>query len=214
MPKDNYQWEAAFVAFCAGAPIDEISAIFEIPLSTLQSKMTSAGWNGLRGKLPLVTMEQWNPSALAENRAAAESALPARINAKLEAIEANRQENLKVFTALRDHLIENLRDLQAGKLVVERIFHNKGMITRAEAAPGPSDWVNISTYARTIADGTYRALGDFQGQEKMGQDAAAGTATAPQPSITIILPGAIAQPRQERQVIDLTDLTPPAAPNE
>ena len=83
-----------------------------------------------------------------------------------------------------------------------------------EVEPGPGDWVNIATYLRTISEGTYRALGDFQSQEKPGQDAPAGAAGPATPAITIILPGAIALPRQERsvneernkgQVIDLRD---------
>src|ERR1035441_6862127 len=76
----------------------------------------------------------------------------------------------------------------------------------------PADWVNIATYAQTVAQGTYRALGDFQAQDKPGQDAAGGQAQAPQgPAITIILPSVVALPRSQRglptanegQVIDL-----------
>jgi hypothetical protein len=84
------------------------------------------------------------------------------------------------------------------------------MVVRADVDPGIVDRVNLATYAQTIAQGTYRALGDFQGQEKAGQDAGAGAAVPPGPAITIILPSPIAAPRNEReitgQVIDITSL--------
>jgi hypothetical protein len=111
--------------------------------------------------------------------------------------------------------LEQVQALKSGELRVERLFNGKLGILRAETAPTTGDWVNIATYARTIADGTYRALGDFQGQDKPGSDAPAGTVNAAQPSITIILPAAIAVPRAERQITEakqgqVIDLTPVA----
>lgn len=214
--KREYTWQAAFVAFCNGVPLDEVSTIFGIPMDTLKEKMASDGWRALRAKLPLVTTSDG-----AMTVTDGDSALPANVATKMKLIEANRMENLKVFAELREHLVEKVRGLRDGTLMVHRQWHNKGLVTEADAPPGPGDWVNIATYARTIADGTYRALGDFQAQEKPGQDAPAGTVNAPQPAITIILPGAIAQPRDQRQihdasqgqVIDLRPVTADSAPS-
>lgn len=197
LSKGIYAWQAAFVAFCNGAPEDEIAHIFSIPMETLKARMNAEGWAKLRTKLPLATVHG--------------ESLPAKTEAKLKLIEQNRAENLRVFAELRDDLLEVVAKLRSGELKLEKQFHNKGSVVRADVDPSIVDRVNLATYAQTIANGTYRALGDFQGQEKPGQDAAAGSAAPSGPAITIILPGAIATPRQQRpedsQVIDLTPLT-------
>lgn len=196
-------WQAAFVAFCNGAPEDEIAQIFSIPADTLAERMRKENWRKLR--------EDVQVNAIAQAR----NTLPDRIEAKLKLIQANREENLKVFATLREHLIESVRALAERRLKLQKHWKGKfDQVITAEVDPGPGDWVNIATYARTIAEGTYRALGDFQAQEKPGSDAPAGAQAPSAPAITIILPGAIAQPRSERrledgkagQVIDLTPL--------
>jgi hypothetical protein len=205
----NYSWQAAFVAFCNGVPAEEIGQVYAIPAETLKQRMARENWNMLRGKMPLATLSD-NPLALAQRS----PGLPAELEAKFKLIEENRLENLKVFTTLRDDLIEILAKLRKGDLKLEKQFHNRGSVVRADVDPGIVDRVNLATYAQTIANGTYRALGDFQGQEKVGQDAAAGTAAPSGPAITIILPGVVAVPRNQRgadnakaaQVIDLTPL--------
>lgn len=187
-----YNWEAAFVAYCNGAPEDEISQLFDIPLTSLRKRMARDGWAGLRNKLPL---------------AQDKLPLPAKVNAKLEAIEENRRVNLDAFVKLREHAVEMVTALRDGRLKVQKQFHNKGLVVTTEAAPGPGDWLNIATYLRMISEGTYRALGDFQAQEKSGQDTGAAAVPAA-PAITIILPHAIAAPREKRvsegHVIDLS----------
>lgn len=199
-------WQAMFVAYCNGVPEDEIALVFNVPLMTLKKRMSHECWATLREKLPLVT------NGAGEGRS---TAIAPTTNAKLKLIEENRLENLKVFTSLRDDLLDVLAKLRSGDLKLEKQFHNRGMVVRADVDPTIVDRVNLATYAQTIANGTYRALGDFQGQEKPGQDAAAGTAAPSGPAITIILPGAIGAPREQREmktaksseVIDLTPLT-------
>lgn len=210
MTNPSYPWQAAFVAYCNAAPLEEISAIFEIPLDTLTTKAGDEGWKGLRNKLALIT----NPSNNAAVSQVESGGLSVEVASKLKLVAENRIDNLKVFVKLREHLVESVKALADGTLEIERVFNGKLGIVTHRGKAGPADWVNISTYARTVADGTYRALGDFQGGKNEGQDAAAGTLQPPAPSITIILPAAIARPRQEReihdakqsQVIDLTDV--------
>lgn len=198
-------WQAAYTAFCCGAPQDEISQIFSIPFETLTKRMQAENWAALRAKLPLATTSTGNGAV----------ALPAKTEAKLALIAENRTENLKAFAKLRDHAVKMVDALADGTLKLEKQFNNPkaGTVTRVEVEPGPADWLNIATYLRTIADGTYRALGDFQAQEKPGSDALAGATTPSGPAITIILPLAIAQPREMREckgeVIDLQPVTAP-----
>ena len=198
-----YQWQAAFVAYCNGVPEDEICAVFSIPDATLRERMRTEQWSQLRTKMPLVT--------IGENASGAPMQLAPQMEAKFALIQENRTANLKVFAELREHLVEMVTALRTKALKFEKQFHNKGMVVRADVEPSAADWVNIATYARTVADGTYRALGDFQGQEKASQDAGANPQTPVAPAITIILPAAIAQPRSLRsageQVIDLTTVT-------
>lgn len=203
-----YHWQAAFVAFCNGVPEDEIAAAFCIPYDKLKQRMSEECWSGLREKLPIATVPQAGAVATGEA-----PGLPARVNARLKMVEENRAENLRGFAKLREHALEMITAMQEKRLMLKKHFFaaKAGQVVEKEVEPGPGDWVNVATYLRTIADGTYRALGDFQGQEKPGQDASAG-ATMPQaPAITIILPGAIATPRSaepnQAQVIDLRTLT-------
>lgn len=139
-----------------------------------------------------------------------ESALPAPMKAKLELIRRNREVNYKVACELRDDLLEVVAKLRSGELTLEKQWHNKGAVTRAEVEPSIVDRVNLATYARTVADLSYRALGDMAMGEKAASDAGAGTGAGAPPPITIILPGAIAGPRERQarkaQVIDLQPL--------
>lgn len=208
-PAKVYQWQAAFVAFVGGAPTDEISQVFEIPAETLKRRMELENWAKLRDSVMVQVASQVNTN------------LPERVEAKLKLIEDNRKANLEIFAKLREHLLEEVNALRDGRLKLEKHWNFKGMVVTKEVNPGPGDWVNIATYARTIAEGTYRALGDFAAQEKPGSDAPAGAGAPQPPAITIILPGAIAQPREQRavtdakagQVIDLRPLAEePAAP--
>lgn len=200
-PSKTYNWAAMFVAFCHNCPAEEIAQIYGVELPTLQQRISREGWAALREK-----------SLITATDLQAMIASPSAGLLKLRIIEENRLENLKVFTKLREHLVEVVAKLRNGTLKMEKLFHNAkgGFVLREEVEPSPGDFVNIATYARTISDGTYRALGDFQAQEKAEQDAPAGQAAAP--SITIILPAVISAPRDQRnitevksQVIDLRD---------
>lgn len=199
-------WQVAFVAYCNGMSIDEIAASLSLSVDSLKHKIADERWADLRTKLPLATMQDNGVSKPVE------SALAPETKARLDLLFANRKKNYEVFARLRDHLAEQVEALASGKAKVLKLFFSAklGMVVEKEVVPGPGDWVNIATYARTVSEGTYRALGDFAAQEKPGQDAAAGATNAPAPAITIIIPTAIAEPRQERQskgqVIDVQAL--------
>ena len=195
-------WVAVFSAYCQGTPIEELAQIFDLEIKTVQARIYEQGWANLRATLPLgeTSRDDRQMTSVAQ--------------IKMLAIQHNRDQNLKLWAALRDDAVDIIGKLVKKELTLERQWHSKGMITRADVDPTLNDRVALATYVRTIADGTYRALGDFQAQEKPGQDAIGGQATAGVPSITIILPQVIAQPREQRagggggtpQVIDLREL--------
>jgi hypothetical protein len=192
-------WAGAFTSFCQGVPVDEIATMFDIELATLQSKIYQEHWAQLRATLPLGDTLKRDTEMTA----------PGQI--KMLAMQANREKNLEAWVKLRDHAVEFIDRLRAGTLKMEKSWNNKGFVVTHETEPTTGDLVNIATYLRTISDGTYRALGDFQAQEKPGQDGPAGTA-AQAPAITIILPNVIAAPRDQRggadTIIDLSHVKP------
>jgi hypothetical protein len=193
--KRTANFAGAFTSFCRGAPLEEIAQIFDIELSVLIDRVSREHWAALRASLPL-----------GENlKSTTEMASTTEI--KLAAIQANREANLRGWAKLREHAIEVIDSLRAGTLEMEKVFNSKLGVVRATVKPGPGDWLNIASYFRTLSDGTYRALGDFQSQDKPGQDIV-GSAASQAPSITIILPNVIAQPRTgpddaANQIIDL-----------
>lgn len=185
----TYNWPAAFTAFCAGTPLDEIAHVFGIEPATLDSHIRNERWAKLRDSIPQAMVH-------AEDR-------PSLELVKLEKMAKNREKNLAVWIELREHLLETVAKLRKGELKIERLFHNRGTIVRDETEPTTGDLVNIANYAKTIADGTYRALGDFQAQDKVAQDNTVSGTAAAAPAITIILPGVISAPREQRGVTEV-----------
>src|SRR6185437_3602701 len=177
-----YLYTPAFVAYCGGTPDEEIAAEFKIPLKSLQAKMRQEGWRALANRMAGRFNPDVNPSEETLNR-----------------IEANRARNFEAAAKLREHLFEIIAALGAGTLRIKKQFQRKGQIIEYDVLPGPGDWLNIATYARTIADMTYRALGDHAANGGYKADASAGN-PPPAPPITIVLPNAISRPRDERSL--------------
>jgi hypothetical protein len=200
LAKSPKNWAGAFTSFCQGAPFEEIAQIFEIELTTLTDHAQRERWVALRATLPLGTAP------------AVDKEMTSVTQIKLAAIQANRDANLKAWAKLRDDAIDIIDRLRAGKLKVQKQWHNRGLVTEAEAEVSLADRVNLATYLRTVSEGTYRALGDMSAQEKPGQDQPGGSAPNA-PAITIILPMVIAAPRDQREkdtVIDLRDTATPS----
>ena len=193
MTKQPTSWPAVFTAYCNGAPADELAQIFDLELSSVTNKIKTERWAALRANLPLgETLKS-------------DSEMRGISEIRLAAIQANRDKNLAAWSLLRGHVISVIEKLAAGTLKMEKVFNGKTGITRVEDLdPTTGDLVNIATALRTATDGTYRAIGDFQAQDKPGQDGSVN-GQPPPPSITIILPSVISQPRDSSpsQVIDL-----------
>jgi len=101
---------------------------------------------------------------------------------------------------MREHLFEMIAALNAGTLRIKKQFQHQGKIVEYEAEPSILDRLNLATYARTVTDMTYRALGDHVANGGYKADASPGTPPTA-PSVTIVLPAAIAKPRQEREAV-------------
>lgn len=214
MGKQNFNWAAAFVAYVNNHPLQEISDGFGIPLVSLENRAKAERWQALRNELPLGTNEPLtaapglttglvgpaDPFHQGKGILVPEG-LPIAIQKKLEALMANRQLNYGQADKMRLYLDQIIEKLLSGELQMEQIFHNKGLIVRTTRMVSPADLVNIATFARTIHDMTYKALGDTTAQTEKGQDGPAGHSTTP-PQIIINLPSAIAQPRQQAQLLE------------
>ena len=175
-----YNYTSAFVAFCKGAPAEEISIELNIPIGSLKSKMRQEGWKSLADSL------------LGQN-----GPVPGNAGEALARIEANRAKNFEAAAKLRDELGKIIDQLLAGTLRIQKRFHYKGGIVECEAQPSLADLVQLATYARMVHDMTYRALGDIGANGGHKADVTAGT-QPPACPITIVLPEAISMPRTER----------------
>ena len=185
-----YAYTPAFVAFCYGSPIEEISKEFNIPIKSLMAKIRQESWRSLAERLARRIMPETAPH-----------------DSILDKIEANRAKNYEIAAELREHLVTIVNALRIGALRIKKRFQRKGQVIEHEVEPGPADWLAIATYLRTVTDMTYRALGDHEGNGGYKADASPGTPPPASP-ITIILPAAVAEPRQERQIgVQTIDVT-------
>ena len=175
-----YNYTACFVAYCKGAPVEEIAEYFKIPLKSLKAKMRQEGWKSLADKFIGLN-----------------GPVPANTAETLTRIEANRAKNYETASRLRDELDRNLDRLEAGNLRVKKRFQYNGHVVECDAEPSIADLVQLATYARMVQDMTYRALGDRVALGGRQADAAA-EAQPPSPPIQIILPAAISIPREKR----------------
>jgi hypothetical protein len=177
-----YSYTPAFVAYCQGAPPEEIAEAFKVPIKSLLAKIRQEGWRGLANRMAGRFSADSTPNDDALNK-----------------IEANRAKNYALAAKLREDLIEIIERLCAGKLRIKKHFQHKGQIVEYEAEPTIADRVNLANYARTIADLTYRALGDHIANGGFRADASPETPPPATPAI-IVLPSVIARPRGERSV--------------
>lgn len=208
----QYNWGAAFVAYCNNHTLQEISDSLGIPFASLNAKANAERWQALRGQLPLATndalpvarstqAEVGPKDPFEQGRSVVPTPkLPVALQARLEQLTANRQKNFEQANKLRKSLDLLLENLVTGKLQMEQLYHNKGSVVRTKREISPADLVNIATFARLVHEMTYRALGDTTTEGKESGKGQEGTPSNA-PAIIINLPGAIAQPRQQRAIL-------------
>lgn len=116
---------------------------------------------------------------------------------RLERILENREKNLETYHELLDVVKDRVSRLKSGELKMEKLFFSpKTMQTvREEQDLGPGDLLALANWITAVQQIGYRALGDMPAGPG-SQDALPGHAAAGLPSLTIVLPAAIAAPRQ------------------
>lgn len=175
--KGRYPWSAAFLAFCKGFTVPQISGVYGIPERTLEARAVDEHWAALASELTVAK----TPSQATRE-----------LKASLEDLEANRSKNLRVFERLRNVLSEKITQLERGELKIVKPFFSArtGEVTTAEIDPAPADLVQIAQAAKLVAEGTYRALGDAVAAEGVaGGKVSSGDGTR---QITIYLPTLVA----------------------
>lgn len=166
-----FNWTAAFCEFCRGSSLEDIAQALAIPIDSLRRKAHGEKWSLLAPGMAVQTV------SIAERG--------------LERLKENREKNLRIAQELQEDLIEQIHKLREGKLEIERVFANG---SRAEVEAGLRERVELATYARTVAELSYRALGDHEAAKPTQDERGNG---APQ-NLTIVLPVQVAVPRQER----------------
>ncbi len=174
----GYNHAAAFVAFSRGTPVDDIAHALAIPLDTLTGWVRNEGWAKLSGEMSSAVSI---PAAKAER--------------DLARIQDNRDRNAAIALKLQADLGAVVDSLLDGSLMLTRIL-SSGM--QVQHKPGIQDRAHLGAYAKSVAELSYRALGDaLTAKEVEGMPGAAAT-------VHIHLPAQVASPRVQRpQVLEL-----------
>ena len=195
----RYDWTGAFVEYCNGTSIPDCALIFEIPVDALRNYATSQRWELRRQEKAIIKNA---PNAL---KSSEEIERKARLSREI------REEIIAAYRPLLRDAGKVALAIQDGTATKEKQWHNKGAVVRADCPLELADKQIAAQYIATIANGIYSALGESSGAAGAaklgGHSGDSGSMAAP--SVTIVLPGVIGAPRQEREAITI-DLNSPA----
>lgn len=183
-----YNFAAAFVEYSKGAALDDIALALAIPITKLKARAHQEQWHMLAPTIP--------PAPVVDNS-----------ERQRDRIKANREKNLAIAQKLQEDAIRLAEDLVAGRLKVTKVT-SKG--EKVVTDPTLRDRADFAAYLKSVAEISYRALGDVEQSKNAPADPALATAQ----QITIFLPPAVSAARQERAVdVDAQVVTPmkPAA---
>lgn len=172
----QYNRIAAFVEYCKGTNLEEISFALAIPIDHLKRWERDERWAAMVPKMEIACV----PRADGD------------VERAQEKIKANRERNLEIFQKLQDDLLDVAIKLRAGELTVTKVFANG---SRVELEPSLRDRCDLALYAKNVAEGSYRALGDVESVKNAPAPEAALPGAG---QITIVLPAPVAAPRQVR----------------
>lgn len=170
---NRHNWSAAFLEYLNGSSFADISSLLCIPLHRITRRARDERWAKLVTKL--------TPPALDSPGDDREKTI--------ERIQQNRERNFASAQKLQADVVEQVDKLREGSLIVKRQTATGQTI---ELPAGLKERVDLANYARTVAELSYRALGD--GLPGHGT----GAITNEHGAITVIIPDVIAAPRDER----------------
>jgi len=195
-------WAACFLTYIETGDVTMAAQLHGIDSKAAANKASAEHWGELRD----IALQK---GTLAATRALERSLGPDA--ARLEVLHQNREKNFKLAEQMRDDLQELVQGIRDGTLEIEEVKVVKGVVTRYTRRPSIGDRVALVNYASQIAALGYTALGDAPASRSADAStptARGGGATAPQ--IQIVLPFAVARPRdevapasEERTVIDV-----------
>lgn len=168
----TYNFAAAFVEYCKGTQLEEIALALAIPYTRLKNRSVQEGWGLL---VPQMVVAPVTNTA----------------ERGLEKIKENREKNFQIARLLQEDLLETCTKLRAGTLQFEKVFANG---TSATVDPNLRDRADLANYAKSVAELSYRALGDVE----QSKNAPADPALTGAQQITIVLPPAVSTPRETR----------------
>jgi hypothetical protein len=186
-------WSGAFIAYCRNIPNEEICATYLIAESRLQKRITAERWPAKRSLLMELFMEQAG-TLITEDQIE-------KSEAQLAQVLANRDKNFQQANQLRhaaqqvlDNLIKYWLSPSEGESYDEKYdeARDRSLEVQGDIATALTRIAKAMGVAQEL---TYRALGDLKPAEA-GFNSKDGNSGAGQ--INIIMPAAIAQPRQER----------------
>lgn len=183
-----YNYAQAFVEYCRGTSLEEISHILAIPEETLKARSIQEGWTRLRNSLP-----QELPAVVPQGEL--------QIAARAQLLQENRDENYKGWVTLRSHALKVINELANGELKITRRWHNRGQIVEKVCEPSIAEMTALANYYQIICNGSYLALGDRGATEGASSRGGTEGSAAHAPAITIVLPGAVSVPREQRAEI-------------
>lgn len=192
MPANNYA--LAFLEFCKGTPIPEISQILGIPEETLKRQMIDGKWNTLKRDLPMHLPDE--VPAVAGN---GEPRNKNELQAKALLLQKNREENYAQWCKLREDASKVVSDLLEGRLRFKKYWHNKGQIVEHDCEPSMAERVSLANYLMMVTQGTYAALGDRAAASGANERGDTNGQAAQAPAITLVLPNVVSVPRDMRQ---------------
>lgn len=192
-PRHNYA--AIFAEYCNGASLENLAEVFGVETDVLRRIANEQKWSVLASKV------QEKAFALVKSNGDSAMVLgstPDKIEARAMVIQENREKNYRLWCRLRDEAGEVIMALAERRLKFKKYWNNKGQIVEKEVDPTMNDRTALASYFQMIAMGTYQALGD-KGVISGAKMDGIGDNPSAVPQITIVLPGAICAPREERQ---------------
>jgi hypothetical protein len=189
----HWNWAAMFTAYANGSKLEEIATIFACPMPVLRRAAMTQDWATMSAKL--VVPEARDMPEITENR--------------LARLEANRAKNYDLADILREKLMKDFIALKNGTLKVERCVAYKGEVHHTEVEPGPQDMVALANAAKSVAEMTYRALGDVAAEDRQITQGKNNDSA----SITVILPTVVHHTgsKDDAKPVEVIDLRPPAS---